>query len=87
MDSQACALVASEAHGLSHCGFWALEHGLNSRGTQDWLLRGMWDQMEPVSPALAGRFFTTEPPGKPYSGKSLFKKHQREGSQAGRVQS
>ena len=31
--------------------------------------RGMWDLpgpwLEPVSPALAGRFFTTEPPGKP----------------------
>ena len=30
----------------------------------------MWDLprpgIEPVSPALAGRFFTTEPPGKPY---------------------
>ena len=29
----------------------------------------MWDLhdpgMEPVSPALAGEFFTTEPPGKP----------------------
>ena len=28
----------------------------------------MWDfpgpEIEPVSPALAGRFFTTEPPGK-----------------------
>ena len=47
------------------------------------LLRGMWDQMEPVSPALTGRFFTTEPPGKPSSGKSLFKNHRREGSQAG----
>ena len=23
---------------------------------------------EPVSPALAGRFFTTEPPGMPYDG-------------------
>ena len=33
------------------------------------LLYDMWDLpgsgMEPVSPALAGRFFTTEPPGKP----------------------
>ena len=33
------------------------------------LLRGMWDlprsRTEPVSPALAGRFFTTEPPEKP----------------------
>jgi len=29
----------------------------------------MWDLLgpgiEPMSPALAGRFFTTEPPGKP----------------------
>ena len=25
-----------------------------------------WTGIEPVSPALAGRFFTTEPPGKPY---------------------
>ena len=33
------------------------------------LLRGMWDLprpgLEPVSPALAGRFSTTVPPGKP----------------------
>ena len=30
----------------------------------------MWDlpgpEMEPMSPALAGGFFTTEPPGKPW---------------------
>ena len=33
------------------------------------MLRGMWDLprpgLEPVSPALAGRFSTTVPPGKP----------------------
>ena len=33
------------------------------------MLRGMWDLpepgIEPVSATLAGRFFTTEPPGKP----------------------
>ena len=33
------------------------------------LLRGMWDlpgsEVEPVSPALAGEFFTAEPPGSP----------------------
>ena len=33
------------------------------------MLRGMWDLprpgLEPVSPALAGRFLTTVPPGKP----------------------
>ena len=42
---------------LSSCGSW----------TQ--LLRGMWDLprpgLKPVSPALAGRFSTTAPPGKP----------------------
>ena len=35
------------------------------------LLRGMWDLprpgLKPVSPALAGRFSTTVPPGKPDS--------------------
>ena len=33
------------------------------------MLHGMWDPpgsgIKPVPPALAGRFFTTEPPGKP----------------------
>ena len=42
---------------LSNCGPWAQ------------LLRGMWDLprpgLEPMSPALAGRFSTTAPPGKP----------------------
>ena len=42
---------------LSNCGSWAQ------------LLHGMWDPprpgLEPVSPALAGRFSTTAPPGKP----------------------
>ena len=43
---------------LSSCGSWAQ------------LPRGMWDLprpgLEPVSPALADRFSTTAPPGKPY---------------------
>ena len=43
---------------------------LSSCGSQAQLLRGMWDLpgpgLEPVSPALAGRFSTTAPPGKPY---------------------
>ena len=50
------------------------EHRLQSRrlsncGSRAQLLRGMWDLprpgLEPVSPALAGRFSTTAPPGKP----------------------
>ena len=46
-----------QTHRLSNCGSWAQ------------LLCSMWDlsrpALEPVSPALAGRFSTTAPPGKP----------------------
>ena len=46
---------------------------LSSCDSRAQLLRGMWDLprpgLEPVSPALAGRFPTTAPPGKP---KALF---------------
>ena len=42
---------------------------LSSCGSRAQLLRGMWDPprpgLKPVSPALAGRFLTTVPPGKP----------------------
>ena len=42
---------------------------LSSYGSRAQLLHGMWDPLrpgpEPVSPALAGRFSTTVPPGKP----------------------
>ena len=50
------------------------EHRLQTRrlstcGSRAQPLRGMWDPprpgLEPVSPALAGRFSTTAPPGKP----------------------
>ena len=55
------------ARGLSSCGSWALERGLSSCGARALLLR-MWDLpgpgLEPVSPALAGGFLTTAPPGK-----------------------
>ena len=44
------------------------QHRLNSCGARAQLLLGRWDLpgpgIEPVSPALAGGFFTTEPPGK-----------------------
>ena len=59
----AASLVAEhrlQTRRLSSCGAWA--H----------LLRGMWDPprpgLEPVSPALAGRFSPTAPPGKPRTG-------------------
>ena len=42
---------------------------LSSCGSRAQLLLGLWDPprpgLEPVSPALAGRFSTTAPPGKP----------------------
>ena len=50
------------------------EHRIQTRrpsncGSRAQLLRGPWDPprpgLEPVSPALAGRFSTTAPPGKP----------------------
>ena len=57
----AASLVAGhrlQTHRVSSCDSW------------DQLLRGMWDLprpgLEPVSPALAGRFSTTAPPGKPH---------------------
>ena len=56
----------------SRCGAQALGCvGFSSCGTWAYLLRGMWDllrsEIEPMSPALAGRFFTTEPTLKPLS--------------------
>ena len=64
--TQASVVVA---HGLSSCDARALEHKLSSCGAQAQLLHGMWDLprpgLEPVSPALAGGFLTTAPPGKP----------------------
>ena len=56
------------------------EHRLQTRrlsncGSRAQLLRGTWDPpragLEPVSPALAGRFSTTAPPGKPHCGFNL----------------
>ena len=61
-----CGVVV--ARGLSSCGSWALERRLSSCGAQAQLLRSMWDLprpgLEPVSPALAGGFLTTAPPGR-----------------------
>ena len=57
----AASLVAE--HRLQTCR-------LSNCGSRAQLLRGMWylprPGLEPVSPALAGRFSTTAPPGKPY---------------------
>ena len=58
------------AYELSNCGSRVPERRLSSCGAQAQLLRSMWDLpgpgLEPVSPALAGGFLTTAPPGKPH---------------------
>ena len=52
--------MGSKCTGFSSCGSWALERRLSSCGTWAQLLHGMQDLpgpgLEPVSPALAGRF-------------------------------
>ena len=57
------------AHVLSSSSSQALQHRLNSCSTWAWFSHGMWNLLrsgiKPMSPALAGGFFTTEPPGKP----------------------
>ena len=73
-------VAASGGHSSSRCAglslLWPLvaEHRLQTRrlsscGSRAHLLCGMWDLprpgLEPVFPALAGRFSTTAPPGKP----------------------
>ena len=54
---------------LSSCSSWALEHRLNGCGARAQLLLGGWNLLgsgiKYVSPALAGGFLTTGPPGKP----------------------
>ena len=72
-----CSAWASHCGGFSCCraralGTWAsvvVARRLSSCGAWALLLCGMWDLpgpgLEPVSPALAGGFLTTAPPGKP----------------------
>ena len=54
---------------LTTSGLQALERRLSRRGARAQLLCGIWDPpgpgLEPTSPALAGGFLTTAPPGKP----------------------
>ena len=62
------------ARGLSSCDLQAPENRLNNCGARAPSLLSMWDLpglgIEPVSSTSAGRFFTTEPPGKPYNVRS-----------------
>ena len=59
---------AVTARGLSDDGSGALDHRLSSPDAQAWLLQGKCgfsgSELQPTSPALAGGFFTPEPPRK-----------------------
>ena len=63
-----CGAQAPGPAVFSSSGSPALEHRLGSCGAQ--LLLGTWDLPglgnKPEAPALAGRFFTTEPPGRSF---------------------
>ena len=60
--------TGSRRTGFSSCSSRALGCRLRSCGAKAYLLCGMWGLprpgLEPVSPALAGRFLTAAPPGK-----------------------
>ena len=69
-----CMGFSSCSGGLKSCGFWAIDHRLNTCAAWAQLLLGMWgpprSEIQPVSPALAGRFFmkggdspSSAPPG------------------------
>ena len=53
-------LPGSSLHGISQVGILAKENGLPFSSPGDLLDPGI----EPTSPALTGRLFPTEPPGK-----------------------
>ena len=65
-----CGSQASQCSGFSYCRAWAPEHRLsiNSCGTglvAPWHVEtSQGPGIKPTSPALAGRFLTTRPPGK-----------------------
>ena len=64
-----CGTRTSHFGGFSGCRAQALGHtGFSSCGSWSLIARGMWNLprpgIKPVSPALAGRFLITGPPGK-----------------------
>ena len=64
LDPYCCVQAFSSCICFSCCRAGTLACGLSSGGVQTLLPHGMWDLpgsgVEPVSPALASRFLTTE---------------------------
>jgi len=75
-----CSLTGSSVHGLSQAGIreysYFLLQGIFPEGEFHFLLQGIFQPRDRTTssayPALAGGFFTTEPPGKPYYMAFLF---------------
>ena len=63
---ESAATLQLQCRGVS-CGVQALGHGLSSFSMWAQLLCSIWDLPGPMSPALVGRFSTSEPPGKPFN--------------------
>ena len=63
-----CGLLIVMAPLVAECQLWSTGRVVVTHRPE--LLRSRWDPprpgIEPVSPALAGWFLTTEPPGKPH---------------------
>ena len=81
LGSQGCCVVvcvASHCSGFSCCGARALGAWASVVAAWAWLLHRMWNLsgpgVEPMSPALAGGFSTTGPPGKSYHPHLMDKK-------------
>ena len=78
-----CRAMASHCSAFSGCRTWALEHASFSSFLGALLPPGMWNLLgpgiEPVFPALVGRFFTTGPPGMfpvPFYSRMIFKTYR-----------
>ena len=67
-----CGARALGRVGCSSCSSWALEHRLDSCSAACGI--SLHQGIESVSLALAGGFFTTEPPRKPHTQAVLFTK-------------
>ena len=73
-------LLSSCGAQVSHCGGFACRRAVSREGSVVVVHRlscwGMWNLprpgIEPMSPALAGEFFTTGPPGKSRISKQVF---------------
>ena len=70
-DSMDCSLPVSPVHGIFRQEYWS---GLSFPPPEN-LPDPVIETASPVSPALGGEFFTTEPPGKPWKCHMIQQSH------------